>query len=125
MNTSDYINQDTSVPKDNPLFYNDTQHNFKPSDTVPAKKPVKLMIIISLVIISIVLLITSTIIQNTKKKPVSQDDKNQNLPTENKTIVPLTNNFPTQFVEKFKHIQDNINTHEDFLPPQIDLEIGL
>jgi len=114
--------QNIDNPLDNPIL-NETVKTTKKT----LKNP-KILVLIILSSIIIILLAISLVLSATKN---SKSLVKTTIPVSTITNSPLTtptpsaNQIPLEFQAKFNEIESEINNTKNFLPPQIDTEIGI
>lgn len=122
INQENAIFQNIDEPNTNPLnqelILKSKKFNFKFNNK-------KNILIVSLFALFIVIIVVSLAISLTQKSPNSLIKLSENpTPIQELTPSPSTN-IPAQFQENFSKINAEINTQENFLPPEIDPDLGL
>jgi hypothetical protein len=125
MDNSSYQNIDSL--NENPLNIPNVSSNKTEPETAVKKnllKDPKIILLFILGSIIVILLLISLIVTTDKKIPATTD-QNQVIPTPSLVVSPVVENkIPPQFIEKFNSIDNRLNTKEDFLPPDIDIDFG-
>ncbi len=116
--------QNIDNPQVNPLTPKQDTTTVKPVSKIDIKDP-KIIVLIVLSAILAVLLVASIIVSLTRgdnSKSIKLPNNQSQVITTPTTIVDI---LPQTYRATFDKIQKNINTNEEYLPPVIDVQIGL
>ncbi|MFZ2153175.1 MAG: hypothetical protein WAV41_03915 [Microgenomates group bacterium] len=119
-----YQNQDISGT--NPLENTPVETTSKKPLKIPSDPKIRIIIILGAIVFVLLLIsLVTTFFRKISPTPI------RNTPTPIITTIPLptenteVNNIPPELQDKFTQIDNHINTNINFIPPQIDTEIGL
>ena len=94
--------------------------------SLPKDPKIRLLLILTGVVLLLLIISLFTTLSRRTPRPPSRVS-----PTPSPDITPLptevanTISIPTDLKEKFREIDNNINTNINFNPPQIDTDVGL
>ncbi len=120
-NQENEIIQNIDLPNANPL---NQEVKIKTNDFKNLLKNKKALLIISLFGVFVLLMLLSLIVKITPKVSDSLIKISQNASTQTPTSSVSSNNIPAQYQENFNKIDSEINTQNNFLPPEIDPDLG-